>query len=227
MKKIVVLSGAGMSAESGISTFRDAGGLWEGHDIMEVASTEGWRKNPELVTEFYNKRRMQLAEVEPNAGHRALKLLEDQNEVFIITQNVDDLHERAGSTNIVHLHGELTKMRSTQDENSIIDIGYKDMPYGTVGENGHILRPHIVWFGEAVPMIEQAVDILLDADVLIIVGTSLEVYPAAGLMHYAPSDCPIYLIDPNRHENLNNSRIELIKDTAANVLPKLIKNWII
>jgi NAD-dependent deacetylase len=214
-----------MSAESGISTFRDAGGLWEGHDIMEVASPEGWRKNPELVTEFYNKRRLQLAEVEPNAGHKALKILEEQNEVFIITQNVDDLHERAGSTNILHLHGELTKMRSTQAENSIIDIGYQAMPYGALCENGHLLRPHIVWFGEAVPMIEQAVEILLDADVLIIVGTSLEVYPAAGLMHYAPSNCTIYLIDPNRHENLNNARIELIKDTAANALPKLIKNW--
>ena len=226
MKKIVILSGAGMSAESGISTFRDTGGLWEGHDIMEVASPEGWRKNPELVTEFYNKRRLQLAEVEPNAGHRALKILEDQNEVFIITQNVDDLHERAGSTNILHLHGELTKMRSTYNENSIIDIGYKAMPYGALCDNGHLLRPHIVWFGEAVPMIEQAVETLLDADVLIIVGTSLEVYPAAGLMHYAPSNCPIYLIDPNRHENINNARIELIKVTAAKALPKLIKNWL-
>ena len=226
MKKIVILSGAGMSAESGISTFRDTGGLWEGHDIMEVASPEGWRKNPELFTEFYTKRRLQLAEVEPNAGHRALKILEDQNEVFIITQNVDDLHERAGSTNILHLHGELTKMRSTYNENSIIDIGYKAMPYGALCDNGHLLRPHIVWFGEAVPMIEQAVETLLDADVLIIVGTSLEVYPAAGLMHYAPSNCPIYLIDPNRHENINNARIELIKVTAAKALPKLIKNWL-
>ena len=167
-----------------------------------------------------------MAEVEPNAGHRALKILEDQNEVFIITQNVDDLHERAGSTNILHLHGELTKMRSTYNENSIIDIGYKAMPYGALCDNGHLLRPHIVWFGEAVPMIEQAVETLLDADVLIIVGTSLEVYPAAGLMHYAPSNCPIYLIDPNRHENINNARIELIKVTAAKALPKLIKNWL-
>ena len=225
MKKIVILSGAGMSAESGISTFRDSGGLWEGYDVMEVASPEGWRKNPELVTEFYNKRRMQLAEVEPNAGHRALKILEDQNEVFIITQNVDDLHERAGSTNILHLHGELTKMRSTKKENSIIDIGYKAMPYGALCENGHILRPHVVWFSEAVPMMGKAIGILIDADVLIIVGTSLQVYPAAGLMQFAPSNCPIYLIDPNRHENIKSKRIELIKDTAANVLPKLIKNW--
>ena len=225
MKKIVILSGAGMSAESGISTFRDSGGLWEGYDVMEVASPEGWRKNPELVTEFYNKRRMLLAEVEPNAGHRALKILEDQNEVFIITQNVDDLHERAGSTNILHLHGELTKMRSTKKENSIIDIGYQAMPYGALCENGHILRPHVVWFSEAVPMMGKAIGILIDADVLIIVGTSLQVYPAAGLMQFAPSNCPIYLIDPNRHENIKSKRIELIKDTAANVLPKLIKNW--
>lgn len=226
MKKIVILSGAGMSAESGISTFRDAGGLWEGHDIMEVASPNGWRKNPELVTEFYNKRRMQLAEVEPNAGHKALKILEEHNEVFIITQNVDDLHERASSSNVLHLHGELTKMRSTKFENDIYEVGYKAMPYGEVCNKGHLLRPHIVWFGEAVPMIEKAIDTIVDAQILIIVGTSLEVYPAAGLMHYAPTDCSIYLIDPNRHQNLNNSRIELIRDTAANALPKLIKNWL-
>jgi NAD-dependent deacetylase len=226
MKKIVVLTGAGMSAESGISTFRDAGGLWEGHDIMEVASPEGWRKNPELVTEFYNKRRLQLAEVEPNAGHKALKLLEDQHVVVIITQNVDDLHERAGSTNILHLHGELTKMRSTKFETDIYEVGYKAMPYGAICNQGSLLRPHIVWFGEAVPMIEKAVEVVMEADVLIIVGTSLEVYPAAGLMHYAPTDCPIYLIDPNRHQNLNNTRVELIRDTAANALPKLIQNWL-
>lgn len=226
MKKIVVLTGAGMSAESGISTFRDAGGLWEGHDIMEVASPEGWRKNPELVTEFYNKRRLQLAEVEPNAGHKALKLLEDQHAVVIITQNVDDLHERAGSTNILHLHGELTKMRSTKFENDIYEVGYKAMPYGAICNHGSLLRPHIVWFGEAVPMIDRAVEVVMEANVLIIVGTSLEVYPAAGLIHYAPSDCPIYLIDPNRHQNLNHARVELIQDTAANALPKLIRNWL-
>lgn len=226
MKNIVILSGAGMSAESGISTFRDAGGLWEGHDIMEVASPEGWQKNPELVTEFYNKRRMQLAEVEPNAGHKALKTLEEQNRVTIITQNVDDLHERAGSSHIFHLHGELTKMRSTHNENTIIEVGYKAMPYGALCENGFLLRPHIVWFGEAVPMIDKAIEIISNAEVLIIVGTSLEVYPAAGLMHYAPSHCHIYLIDPNRYEQLNHSRIELIKATAANALPKLIKNWL-
>ncbi len=226
MRKIVVLSGAGMSAESGISTFRDAGGLWEGHDIMEVASPEGWRKNPELVTEFYNKRRLQLAEVEPNAGHLALKLLEAENQVTIITQNVDDLHERAGSNTIVHLHGELTKMRSSEYENDIYEVGYEAISYGTLCSKGTLLRPHIVWFGEAVPMIDKAIDMVSDAQVLIIVGTSLEVYPAAGLMHYAPTDCLIYLIDPNRHQNLNNSRIELIKDTAANALPKLVTELI-
>ncbi|MDI1232671.1 MAG: NAD-dependent deacylase [bacterium] len=226
MKNIVILSGAGMSAESGISTFRDAGGLWEGHDIMEVASPEGWRKNPELVTEFYNKRRLQLAEVEPNAGHLALKLLEAENQVTIITQNVDDLHERAGSNTIVHLHGELTKMRSSEYENDIYEVGYEAISYGTLCSKGTLLRPHIVWFGEAVPMIDKAIDMISNAQVLIIVGTSLEVYPAAGLMHYAPTDCLIYLIDPNRHQNLNNSRIELIKDTAANALPKLVTELI-
>ena len=226
MKHLVVLTGAGTSAESGINTFRDSNGLWEQYRIEDVATPEGWERNPDLVTEFYNQRRLQLNEVQPNNGHLILAQLEKHFRVSIITQNVDNLHERAGSSNIIHLHGELTKMRSTHAENSIIDIGYKAMPYGALCDNGHILRPHIVWFGEAVPMIEKAVEIVMEADVLIIVGTSLEVYPAAGLMHYAPTDCPIYLIDPNRHQNLNNTRVELIRDTAANALPKLIQNWL-
>ncbi len=227
MKKITVLSGAGMSAESGISTFRDAGGLWEGHDIMEVASPQGWRKNPELVTDFYNKRRLQLAEVTPNAGHLALKELEEKCHVQIITQNVDDLHERAGSSNILHLHGELIKMRSTVYENDVYKIGYNAVPYGELCPKGTILRPHIVWFGEAVPAIEEAVEMVSQADFLIIVGTSLEVYPAAGLMHYAPANCITYLIDPNRHEQLNNARIQLIRNTAAKALPSLVKELIL
>lgn len=221
MKTITILSGAGMSAESGIRTFRDAGGLWEGHDIMEVASPQGWQKNPELVTDFYNQRRMQLAEVKPNAGHLALKALEDKFRVQIVTQNVDDLHERAGSADILHLHGELTKLRSTRYHEDVYDIGYRASSYGELCPKGTLLRPHIVWFGEDVPLIEQAIQKVMLSDILIIVGTSLEVYPAAGLMHYAPAACDIYLIDPNRHEQLNSSRIRLLKDTAANALPRL------
>ncbi len=226
MKQVTILTGAGMSAESGINTFRDAGGLWEGHDIMEVASPQGWKKNPELVTEFYNRRRMQLPTVEPNAGHLALKELEAKFNVNIITQNVDDLHERAGSKHILHLHGELTKVRSSTYYEDVYEIGYKSMSYGERCTKGTLLRPHIVWFGEEVPLIEPAIELVALADILIIVGTSLEVYPAAGLMHYAPRNCPIYLIDPNRHDDLNNSRVKLLKDTAAKALPVLIKELI-
>lgn len=221
MKNLVVLSGAGMSAESGIKTFRDADGLWEGHDVMSVASPEGWRKNPELVSDFYNQRRAQLATVEPNDGHKALKRLESKFNTIIVTQNVDDLHERAGSSRILHLHGELVKMRSVQYSDDVYEVGYRQMPYGSQCPKGTLLRPHIVWFGEAVPMIEPAIDCVSEADILIIVGTSLEVYPAAGLMHYAPVDCDIYLIDPNRHDDLGGGRIKLIKNTAAKALPEL------
>ncbi len=222
MKTITILSGAGMSAESGISTFRDAGGLWEGYDIMDVASPAGWRKDPELVTEFYNQRRVQLGQVLPNAGHHAIKAMEDHFRVQIITQNVDDLHERAGSENIIHLHGELTKVRSTMYPEDIYDIGYRKMKYGERCSRGSLLRPHIVWFGEEVPMIEKATLRVMQSDILIVVGTSLEVYPAAGLMHYAPAHCTVYLIDPNRHDAMDNRRIKLIKDTAANALPQLL-----
>lgn len=220
-KNLTVLSGAGMSAESGIKTFRDAGGLWEGHDIMEVASPQGWAKNPELVTDFYNQRRIQLSSVVPNAGHHALKTLEAKFRVHIVTQNVDDLHERAGSGNIIHLHGELTKMRSTVYPNDIYEIGYRASVYGERCPKETLLRPHIVWFGEDVPMITKAIELVSNSDILIIVGTSLEVYPAAGLLYYAPSNCKVYLIDPNRHQELNNPGIELIRDTAAHSLPAL------
>lgn len=223
MKKVVVLSGAGMSAESGIRTFRDAGGLWEGHNVMDVASPEGWARNPLLVTEFYNQRRLQLAEVSPNAGHIALKELEDAFDTVIITQNVDDLHERAGSASIIHLHGELTKLRSCQYEEDVYHVGYTSMAYGDKCPKGTLLRPHIVWFGEAVPLIEDAAMHVAKADILIIVGTSLEVYPAAGLMYYAPSHCKIFLIDPNRHEDIRVKNLELLKDTAANALPVLVQ----
>jgi len=194
-KKLVILSGAGMSAESGIKTFRDAGGLWEGHDVMEVASPEGFRKNPALVLDFYNQRRRQLFEVQPNKGHEIIAELEADFEVTVVTQNVDDLHERAGSTNVLHLHGELLKARSVYNEHDIIECK-TDINLGDLHTDGHQLRPHIVWFGEAVPAIVEAMDIVEQADYLVVVGTSLQVYPAAGLIDYAKKDVPIFYVDP-------------------------------
>ena len=185
-----------MSAESGISTFRDSNGLWENHDIMEVASPEGWRNNPALVLDFYNKRRAQLKEVKPNRGHEILAELEKNFDVQIITQNVDNLHEKAGSSTILHLHGELTKVRSVANENYILDWT-EDLNLGDTDKNGNQLRPHIVWFGEAVPAIDDAIPMMEEADIVIIIGTSLQVYPAAGLIHYAKPNVPVYYIDPN------------------------------
>lgn len=221
MKTVVVLSGAGISAESGIKTFRDADGLWEGHDVMSVASPEGWRRNPKLVTEFYNQRRAQLAQVSPNAGHHALKHLEDKFKTYIITQNVDDLHERAQSKFVLHLHGELTKMRSERFETDVYEVGYKKIPYGAKCPKGTLLRPYIVWFGESVPLIETAVELVTKADILIVVGTSLEVYPAAGLINCAAEHCEIFLIDPNRHKQ-GIKGVRHIADTAAKALPELV-----
>lgn len=196
MKRIVVLTGAGMSAESGVKTFRDAGGLWEGHDVMTVASPEGWNQNPELVLDFYNQRRAQLSTVQPNQGHLDLVTLEKEYDVEIITQNVDDLHERAGSTRILHLHGELLKVRSTLDETDV-KIWEKDLNIGDLCPKGGQLRPHIVWFGEAVPLITEAIEITQKADIFLIIGTSLQVYPAASLMHYVKRGTPIFYIDTN------------------------------
>ncbi|WP_396210534.1 SIR2 family NAD-dependent protein deacylase [Flavobacterium sp.] len=195
MKKIVVLTGAGISAESGIKTFRDADGLWEGHDIMAVASPIGWKKNPELVLDFYNKRRAQLLTVQPNSAHKILAELEQLFTLQIITQNVDDLHERAGSSSVLHLHGELLKVRSVANETCILDWK-TDLHIGTSDPQGHQLRPHIVWFGEAVPLLDKAIEIVTTAEVLIIIGTSLQVYPAAGLMHFIQPNVPVYYIDP-------------------------------
>jgi NAD-dependent deacetylase len=195
-KKLVVLTGAGISAESGIKTFRDADGLWEGHDVMEVATPEGWRKNKELVLEFYNHRRRQLPSVKPNLGHTTLVALEEYFDVYIITQNVDNLHEKAGSTNVLHLHGELNKVRSVQDENYILEWN-GDLNLGDCDANGFQLRPHIVWFGEEVPALEKAIEISLEADFFVVIGTSLQVYPAAGLLEYVPATVPIFYIDPN------------------------------
>ncbi|MBR9923067.1 MAG: NAD-dependent deacylase [Bacteroidetes bacterium] len=228
MEKIVVLTGAGMSADSGISTFRDAGGLWEGHDVMEVASPQGFAKNPELVLDFYNLRRKQLFEVEPNAGHKALAELENHFEVHVVTQNVDDLHERAGSSNVLHLHGELRKVRSVGNPSHILDWD-KDLVLGDLCEYGHQLRPHIVWFGEMVPMLEPAIELVNQADKLLIIGTSLQVYPAAGLSGYAPADCPIYYIDPRpslNYELRQRKDVVVIEDTAANGTPDLVEELV-
>ncbi|MBW3518745.1 NAD-dependent deacylase [Flavobacterium sp. NKUCC04_CG] len=195
-KKLVVLSGAGMSAESGINTFRDAGGLWEGHDVMEVASPEGWHKNPELVLDFYNQRRKQLLEAKPNLGHQILADLQNDFKMTIITQNVDDLHERAGSQNVIHLHGELLKVRSLQTPELVLDWT-TDLKSSDRNEQGDALRPHIVWFGEAVPEMERAINVVKEADFVIVIGTSLQVYPAASLMDYASDLAVVYYIDPN------------------------------
>ena len=215
MKKLVVLTGAGMSAESGIKTFRETGGLWEEYDVTEVATPMAWHKNRDLVLRFYNERRRQLETCQPNAGHRGLAELEKYFDVQIITQNVDNLHERAGSTKILHLHGELTKARSTQDRNLIYDIGYKDINPGDLCEKGSQLRPHIVWFGEDVPMMEEAVRITAEAEIFVVIGSSLNVYPAAGLINYAPKNADLYLIDPNDVAIPDFRKVQVIKEGAA------------
>ena len=221
-KKIAVLTGAGVSAESGISTFRDSEGLWENHNVQDVASIEGWYRNPSLVLDFYNARRRQLADVRPNAAHIAIAELEQDYDVTVVTQNVDNLHERAGSTRIIHLHGELTKVRPENccndrdgfSEATVFDIGADEIHIGDMAPNGAQLRPHIVWFGEAVPKIEAAIDAVEAADILLIVGTSLQVYPAAGLYRYAGADTPIYIIDP-KDLAVRDSRLTHIKDVAT------------
>lgn len=212
-KKIVILTGAGISAESGIQTFRDADGLWEGHDVMEVASPMGWTKNKTLVLDFYNQRRAQLNTVEPNAAHKALAELEKKYEVCIITQNVDDLHERGGSSRVVHLHGELKKVRSTSDP-SLVYKWEKDVNLGDTCGKGSQLRPHIVWFGEAVPLIEVATEICEIADIFIIVGTSMQVYPAAGLVNYVGKDVPKYFVDP-KPAAVDVPNLRVIEDKAS------------
>jgi NAD-dependent deacetylase len=223
MKKIVVLTGAGMSAESGISTFRDNGGLWNKYKIEEVATPEAFEANPELVLDFYNFRRKQLAEVEPNLGHKILDRLQNNFDVTIITQNVDNLHERAGSTKVLHLHGELTKVRSTKYPELIYDIGTKPLKLGDTCEKGAQLRPHIVWFGEAVPAIDEAVPIVNSADIFVVIGTSLNVYPAAGLIMYAKHEIPKYLIDPNNIDVPYNLNFTVIKKGASEGTAELEK----
>lgn len=221
-KNIVVLSGSGISAESGIKTFRDSDGLWEEYHIEDVATWDAWVKNRELVLEFYNRRRMQLAEVQPNVAHLALARLEEKYNVQVITQNVDDLHERAGSSQILHLHGELVKVRSTLDENLVYNIGYKEIFAGDKCEKGSQLRPHIVWFGEPVPLIAKAAAIVSEADILIVVGTSLQVYPAAGLMHYSPAACKRYVIDPASLPVDGMPNLKIIRKKAGDGVPELV-----
>ncbi|GAL67431.1 SIR2 family NAD-dependent protein deacylase [Jejuia pallidilutea] len=225
MQHIVVLTGAGMSAESGVKTFRDANGLWEGHDVMEVATPEGFAKNPELVLDFYNQRRQQLFEVEPNQAHKDLAKLEEHFKVTVVTQNIDDLHERAGSTNVIHLHGELLKVRSTFDANDILDWK-TDLVLGDVCKKGYQLRPHVVWFGEDVPMITKAMEICETADILLIIGTSMQVYPAAGLIHYTPANTPTYFIDPKPNIE-SKANLTVIAETATVGMKQLIEKLII
>jgi len=223
-KRIVVLSGAGISAESGLKTFRDSGGLWEGYDMMQVASIESWYSNKELMLDFYNQRRKQAAEVLPNAGHKALAGLEEKYDVVVITQNVDDLHEKAGSSNVVHLHGKLSEVRSSVDESLVYDIGEKEIKLGDTCSKGSQLRPNVVWFGEPVPEFERASELMQTADICIIVGTSLVVYPAASLIHDAPYDADIYIVDPVVPDSVaRDKRIKVIKKMAGEGLPELAK----
>lgn len=231
MKKIVVLTGAGVSAESGVPTFRDADGLWEGHDIMDVATPEGFARNPDLVQQFYNQRRASLHTVEPNDAHHYIKKLEDHFDVVIITQNVDDLHERASSSNIIHLHGELRKIKSTLDPD-YIKYWEDDVQTGDLCPKGGQLRPHVVWFGEDVPMIEPAAMECTRADIVIIIGTSMQVYPAASLYQFAPPNAPVYYIDPKASTNmagLSADRITAINDKAttgmAALYDQLVKDY--
>jgi NAD-dependent deacetylase len=220
--RIVVLTGAGMSAESGISTFRDSNGLWENHDVMDVASPKGFNKNPDLVLEFYNQRRKQLFEVEPNLGHLALVELEDKYDVVVITQNVDDLHERAGSKTIVHLHGELRKVRSVADQRLVYDWE-NDIKIGDKCEKGYQLRPHIVWFGEEVPMYESALELVTMADYVMVIGTSMQVYPAAGLVYQAPKKSPVFFIDPKPQVDKRNfQNLTIFAESATTGVRKVV-----
>ncbi|PKB43844.1 NAD-dependent deacetylase [Cellulophaga sp. RHA19] len=226
MKNIVLLTGAGISAESGIKTFRDADGLWEGHNVMQVASPQGFAANPELVLDFYNQRRKQLLTVKPNKAHLAITKLQEHFNVTVVTQNVDDLHERAGNKNVVHLHGELLKVRCTKNENEVLEWK-KDLVLGNLSSTNKQLRPHIVWFGEEVPLLQKAAEITKTADILIIIGTSMQVYPAASLLHYANNGTPIYFIDPNPSIKQSDfDSLTIINKTAVNGLPTLVSTLI-
>lgn len=223
MKTLVVLSGAGMSADSGLSTFRDSGGLWEGYNIETVATVQGWINDPEQVLEFYNRRREQASNAQPNAGHFALAKLEKYFDVKIITQNVDDLHERAGSKKVLHLHGMLRQARSSKDPELVVDIGAKKIKQGEKAPDGSQLRPNVVWFGEAVPNIMPASELVSNADILLVIGTSLVVYPAAGLIDFAPAGIPKFIIDPSAPELIKTSEWKHLQETAGTGVPKLKK----
>ena len=223
MKKLVVLTGAGISAESGIKTFRDSGGLWEQHDVMDVASIDGWYRNPSLVLEFYNQRRKQLESAHPNRAHVLLAELEKDFDVQIITQNVDNLHERAGSRHVLHLHGELTKVRSSKSTAHVEDIGYREIHLGDLCSDGSQLRPHIVWFGEAVPLIEEAERLVSEADIFAVIGTSLNVYPAADLVTSLPQEARAFLIDPNTVARKLPKQFTVIKENATVGVERMIQ----
>lgn len=223
MKKLVVLTGAGISAESGLKTFRDADGLWEGHKIEDVATPGAWARNRALVLEFYNQRRKQALEAKPNAAHYALVELEKKYDVTIITQNVDNLHEQAGSTKIVHLHGELFKSRSTLDEHLVYDVEGWELKEGDKCARGSQLRPHIVWFGEMVPKMDEATQIASQADIFLVVGTSLVVYPAAGLVDYAPQHALIYVVDPHIPQVTPRPTLKLIEEKATTGMQKVLE----
>ena len=224
MKKIVVLTGAGVSAESGLKTFRDHDGLWHNYRIEDVATPEAWERDMELVLDFYNERRRALLEAMPNAAHIAIARLEDKYDVTVITQNVDDLHERGGSSKVLHLHGELKKVRSSVDPGLVYELQGWELKKGDLCEKGSQLRPHIVWFGEPVPMIEQAAKISAKADIMIVIGTSLQVYPAAGLIHYAFAGAPKYYIDPKAVEVPYIPKLEIIRKTAGEGVPELVEH---
>jgi len=225
-KHLVVLSGSGISAESGLKTFRDSDGLWENYNVMDVASIEGWLKNPQLVLEFYNERRRQLKNAQPNDAHKIIAELENYFNVYIITQNVDDLHERAGSKNVLHLHGILTQAKSTGDDSIVYDIGYNDIKWGDKCKKGYQLRPNIVWFGEPVPLIVEAQKLVERADIFVIIGTSLLVYPAAGLVDYVKPGVPIFVIDP-KHVEIRNTKNVYFIQAPATIGTKKLKDILI
>lgn len=222
MKKIVVLTGAGISKESGLSTFRDSDGLWENYPVMDVASIEGWYRNPGLIIDFYNQRRKELTKCNPNKAHLILAELEKYFQVIVVTQNIDDLHERAGSTHVIHLHGELTKVRGVDDDEKTYDVGYNEIHLGDVSKSGAQLRPHVVWFGESVPLLQSAASEVGKADILIVVGTSLVVYPAAGLVHNVEYGTPIFLVDPQKID-IGYKYYTQIQDVATNGMERLEK----
>ncbi len=222
-KRLVVLTGAGISAESGIATFRDANGLWEGHDVMEVASPQGWRKNQGLVLDFYNQRRKNAHSAQPNAGHLALADLEQDFDVRIITQNVDDLHERAGSSHVLHLHGKLFESRSTLDPSLVYPLEGWELKQGDKCERGSQLRPNIVWFGEPVTLMEQAMEETMQADLFLVVGTSLVVYPAAGLVDFVPAHVPVFVVDPNLPDMRQHPNLHRYEEKASTGMQKVAR----